>query len=337
MSFDASIFKTLAAGERPSAADFKAALTSVLQGEANDAQIAALLLGLEMLGMSAQEVRVGTEVMREAMTPLHIEYDVIDIVGTGGTGLHTLSISTASALVCAGAGAKVAKHGNRAASSLTGTADTLEELGVSLSVSIEKCGECIAGAGVGFLFAPNHHPAMRHVGPARKALGVRTLFNMLGPLCNPAGAKRQLLGVCDDSWRRPMAEALRDLGAEHVWVVHGQDGLDEISTTTKTHVTEIKDGQIREFVIVPEDYGVVRTQMDTLRGGAPADNAKALSELLKGTHGPYRDIVVLNSGAALMLAGIAEDIAVGMALAMQSIDSGAAKAALARLVEISNA
>lgn len=336
MSFDAAIFKTLSHNERPSEEAFEAALTAILNGQANDTQVSALLLGLEMIGLTAQEVRVGTKVMRAHMTPVSIDADVIDIVGTGGTGLHTLSISTASAIVCAGAGAKVAKHGNRAASSLTGTADTLSELGVNLAITPERAADCVMGAGLGFLFAPNHHPAMRHVGPARKALSIRTLFNMLGPLCNPAGAKRQLLGVCDDSWRQPMAEALRDLGSTHVWVVHGADGLDEISTTGSTRVSEVKDGQITEFEISPQSYGFDLTTVDKLRGGEPSQNAMALAALLSGDAGVYRDIVLLNSGAALMIAGLAQDIPAGIDLAASAIDSGKARAALDKLIQLSN-
>lgn len=336
MSFDPQIFKTLAKGERPSEAAFEAALTAILQGDAQSEQVAALLLGLEMLDLTAQETRVGTKVMRAHMTPVHIDADVIDIVGTGGTGLHTLSISTATALVCAGAGAKVAKHGNRAASSLTGTADTLSELGVNLAVSPERAAQCVMEAGIGFLFAPNHHPAMRHVGPARKALGTRTLFNLLGPMCNPAGASRMLLGVCEDSWRAPMAEALRDLGAAHVWVVHGTDGLDEITTTGPTHVTEVKDGQLREFILAPQSYGIDLVTMESLRGGHPAENAQALLGLLAGEHSDYREIVRLNAGAALMIAGLAPDIAAGIDRATAAIDDGRARNALDTLIKVSN-
>ncbi len=336
MSFNPSIFKTLSRNDRPSEDVFEAALTSILRGEANDAQVSALLLGLEMIGLTSQEIRTGTKVMRAHMTPVNIDADIIDIVGTGGTGLHTLSISTASAIVCAGAGAKVAKHGNRAASSLTGTADTLSELGVNLAVSPELAAQCVTEAGVGFLFAPNHHPAMRHVGPARKSLGIRTLFNMLGPLCNPAGAKRQLLGVCEDSWRKPMAEALRDLGSTHVWVVHGADGLDEISTTGPTRVSEVKDGKVTEFDISPESYGIDLTTISALRGGKPAQNAMALTALLNGEHSAYRDIVLINSGAALMIAGLANDIPTGIDMAATSISSGKARAALSHLVDLSN-
>lgn len=335
MSFDTSIFKTLSRNERPRENDFEAALTAILKGQSNDSQVSALLLGLEMIGLTSQEVRVGTKVMRQHMTPVHIDADVIDIVGTGGTGLHTLSISTAAAIVCAGAGAKVAKHGNRAASSLTGTADTLSELGVNLAISPEKAAECVLQAGIGFLFAPNHHPAMRHVGPARKALAMRTLFNMLGPLSNPAGAKRQLLGVCDDTWRRPMADALNDLGSTHVWVVHGAGGLDEISTLGPTRISEVKDGQVHDFTISPEDYEIPLTVIDDLRGGKPADNAKALTSLLQGRTSPYRDIVLLNAGASLMLAGLVTDIPAGIDLATQAIDDGRAANALARLIEVS--
>ncbi len=336
MSFDASIFKSFHAGKRPSAEQLKAALTAILNGESNDAQIAALLLGLEMQGVTSENVRVGAEVMRANMIPVSINADVIDIVGTGGTGLHTLSISTATSIVCAGAGAKVAKHGNRAASSLTGTADTLSEMGVNLAISPEKAAECVEQAGIGFLFAPNHHPAMRHVGPARKSLGIRTLFNMLGPLCNPAGAKRMLLGVCEDRWRLPMAETLRDLGADHIWVVHGSDGMDEITTTGATSVTEVKNGEIKEFNIAPQSYGLDLASLSDLRGGHPSENAAALSALLAGEHTAYRDIVLLNAGAALMIAGLADDIPSGIDLARSSIDDGKARAALDKLIAISN-
>ena len=336
MSLSPDIFKTLAAGRRLSADTLDAALTSILAGDSNDAQIAALLLGLEAVGLTADEIRVGTAVMRRHMTPVHVDADIVDIVGTGGTGLHTLSISTACALVCAGTGAKVAKHGNRAASSLTGTADTLSTLGVNLDITPAKAAECVEKAGVGFLFAPNHHPAMRHVGAARKALGIRTLFNLLGPMSNPAGAKRMLLGVAEDRFRRPMAEALRDLGAVHVWVVHGDDGLDEITTTGATNVSEVKDGEIRDFTISPQSYGVDIVTIDALHGGQPSENALALTELLGAQHSAYRDIVLLNSGVALMIAGLAADIPAGIDKAAASIDSGKARAALDRLIEVSN-
>lgn len=337
MSFDTTILKTLAQSTRPSADALRAALTSILNGDAQSEQISALLLGLEIIGLTSREIRVGTEVMRANMIPVAIDGDVIDIVGTGGTGLHTLSISTATAIVCAAAGATVAKHGNRAASSLTGTADTLSELGVNLSVSPERTAEIIRDVGLGFLFAPNHHPAMRHVGPARRALGTRTLFNLLGPMCNPAGASRMLLGVSDDEWRRPMADALRDIGVDHIWVVHGHDGLDEITTTGPTAVTEVKGDVIRDFTLSPQTYGFELTTLDSLRGGEPAENAKALTELLNGQVSDYRNIVLLNAGAALMIAGCVDDIPAGIDLATAAIDSFTARQTLANLVKATHA
>ena len=337
MSFDADILKTLADGQRPSEDALEAALTSILGGQANDPQIAALLMGLEAIGVSAAEVRASTRVMRAHMLPVDTGLELLDIVGTGGTGLHTFSISTASMIVCAGAGAKLAKHGNRAASSLTGTADALSALGVNLNITPDQAADAIKTAGLGFLFAPNHHPAMRFVGPARKAMGIRTLFNLLGPLCNPAGAQRQLLGVSNDRWRAPMVETLRDLGSTHAWVVHGEDGLDEITTTGTTFVTELKDGKLSEFEITPEDYGITRVDIADLRGGAPEVNAAALTALLNGESGAYRDIVRLNAGAALYIAGLADSVEAGIVTATKSIDSGKAKAALNKLIKVTNA
>ena len=315
--------------------DFGDILRAILRGEQSDDQIKGFLIGLNDAGLTSDQVRIGVEIMRENMTPVDID-GAIDIVGTGGTGLHTLSISTASALVCAGAGAKVAKHGNRAASSLTGTADTLSELGVNLAISPEKAAECVSKAGVGFLFAPNHHPVMRFVGPARKAIGKRTLFNLLGPMSNPAGTKRMLVGVNNDDWRHLMADAFAGLGVDHIWVVHGSDGLDEITTTGPTFVSEVKDGNVTEFEIHPESYGIELTTIESLRGGHPAENAMALLGLLSGEHSDYRDIVRLNSGVALMIAGLAKDIPSGIDMAAESIDSGKAKAALGKLIEVSN-
>lgn len=337
MSFDTHILKVLSRNERPAEEQLRKALISILSGNALPEHISALLLGLEMIGLSSREVRVGTEVMRANMVPVSVKADIIDIVGTGGTGLHTLSISTATAIVCAAAGACVAKHGNRAASSLTGTADTLSELGVNLTITPERTAEIIETVGLGFLFAPNHHPAMRHVGPPRKALGIRTLFNLLGPLSNPAGARRMLLGVCENGWRRPMAEALRDLGVDHVWLVHGHDGLDEITTTGPTFVTEVKGNAIQELTISPESYGIEVTTLDSLRGGNPSDNAQALKDLLEGQQSEYRDIVRLNAGVALMLAGIAHDIPSGIDQATQAIDTSKARDTLTALVSATNA
>ena len=314
---------------------FAAILRAILRGEKTDSDIQSFLEALNADGLNSEHVRMGVEIMRENMTPVDIP-GAIDIVGTGGTGLHTLSISTASALVCAGAGAKVAKHGNRAASSLTGTADTLSVLGVNLAITPEKAAQCVKDAGIGFLFAPNHHPAMRFVGPARKAIGARTIFNLLGPMSNPARTKRMLVGVCDNKWRRLMAEAFAELDMEHVWVVHGVDGLDEITTTGPTFIYEVKAGQINEFTISPESYGIDLVSIESLRGGHPEENAAALTALLSGEHSDYRDIVLLNSGAALMIAGLAKDIPSGIDLAANAIDSGKAKDALRKLIEVSH-
>jgi anthranilate phosphoribosyltransferase len=260
----------------------------------------------------------------------------MDIVGTGGTGLKTLSISTAVSIVSASAGARVAKHGNRAASSLTGTADTLSHLGVNLNVKPEKIIECVEKCGVGFLFAPNHHPAMRFVASARKIMGKRTIFNLLGPMSNPARTKKMLVGVCDDDWRKLMSEAFNRLNAQHVWVVHGHDGLDEITTTGLTNVSEVKDGEIRNFTLDPREFGIKIVDLDKLKGGNPDKNANALMNLLDGIKDPYRDIVRLNAGVSLMISGISDNIETGIKIATDCIDSGAAKDTLQKLVTISN-
>lgn len=315
--------------------NFSETLRSILRGEQSDAQIQAFLEGLIATGLSSDHVRIGVEIMRENMTPAPID-NAIDIVGTGGTGLHTLSISTACALICAGAGARVAKHGNRAASSLTGTADTLSQLGVNLAISPETASKCVDEAGVGFLFAPNHHPAMRFVGPARKAIGKKTIFNLLGPMSNPARTKRMLVGVANDRWRHLMSEAFAQLDMEHVWVVHGEDGLDEITTTGTTYVTELNGGKLSEFTITPEDYGIDRVSIDALRGGEPEVNAAALAALLDGKTSAYRDIVRLNAGAALYIAGLSDNVEAAILLATETIDNGKAKAALESLVKVSN-
>ena len=315
--------------------DYAETLRSILRGERSDDEIQVFLTDVNTQGLNAEHVRIGVEIMRENMTPVNIP-DAVDIVGTGGTGLHTLSISTASALVCAGAGLQVAKHGNRAASSLTGTADTLSELGVNLAISPEKAAECVDKAGIGFLFAPNHHPAMRHVGPARKAIGKRTLFNLLGPMSNPAKTTRMLVGVSDDSWRTLMADAYAGLGMEQVWIVRGEDGLDEITTTGPTKVSEVIGTKVTEFTLSPQTYNLPLTTIESLRGGHPAQNALALSELLAGQHSDYRNIVSLNAGAALMIGGKADTISQGIDMALASIDDGKARTALDKLIEVSN-
>ena len=315
--------------------NFEQNMRSILLGKKSESEIVAFLEDINHSGLTANQVKLGVDIMRENMTGINIP-NAIDIVGTGGTGLKTLSISTAVSIVSAGAGAKVAKHGNRAASSLTGTADTLSYLGVNLNIKSDKIIECVERCGVGFLFAPNHHPAMRFVASARKLIGKRTIFNLLGPMSNPAQTKRMLVGVCDDNWRRLMSEAFNRLNVEHVWVVHGHDGLDEITTTGLSNISEVKNGKISNFTLDPREFGIKTVEIDKLKGGKPDQNAAALMNLLNGSKGPYRDIVHLNSGVSLMISGMTDTIENGIMMATESIDSGAAKNTLQQLVTISN-
>lgn len=330
------IFQSFARGEHPTPEDIEKTLSAILAGEADDAQIAAFLIGLETVGVTTGDIKTGASLLRKHMIPVRIKGEIVDTVGTGGDGHASYNISTTAAFVCAGAGAHVAKHGSRAVSSKSGSSDVLSALGVELDISPAKAALCVEECGVGFLFAPNHHSAMRHVGKARAALGIRTLFNLLGPLCNPASAKRQLIGVFDKKWSRPMAEALRDLGSEHVWIVHGEDGLDELTTTGKTYVTELKNGDITAFEVKPEDHGIARANLDDLRGGTSEKNAESLAALLHGAQGPYRDIVVLNAAATLHVAGIANSLDTGIEMAQHSIDSGKAFDALSALIRLTH-
>lgn len=316
---------------REQAAD---AFDVMMSGDATPSQIGGFLMALRVRGETVDEITGAVSTMRAKMLRVNAPDGAIDIVGTGGTQSGTYSISTCSAIVAAGAGAKVAKHGNRALSSKTGTADTLERLGVNLETGVEGVERCIEKAGVGFMFAPAHHAAMRFVGPSRQELGTRTVFNILGPLSNPAGVKRQLLGVFSPDLLEPMAYVLKNLGSEHVWLVHG-DGLDELTVTGETTVVELKDGSVRRFTVTPEDAGLGRHPIEELRGGDSEVNAKALQGVLDGNKSAYRDMVLLNTGAALMIAGLAEDLKSGAELAAQSIDSSAAKTALANLVAAS--
>jgi len=315
--------------------NFEQNMRSILLGKKSESEIVAFLEDINHSGLTANQVKLGVDIMRENMTGINIP-NAIDIVGTGGTGLKTLSISTAVSIVSAGAGAKIAKHGNRAASSLTGTADTLSYLGVNLNIKSDKIIECVERCGVGFLFAPNHHPAMRFVASARKLIGKRTIFNLLGPMSNPAQTKRMLVGVCDDNWRRLMSEAFNRLNVEHVWVVHGHDGLDEITITGLSNISEVKNGKISNFTLDPREFGIKTVEIDKLKGGKPDQNAAALMNLLNGSKGPYRDIVRLNSGVSLMISGMTDTIENGIMMATESIDSGAAKNTLQQLVTISN-
>lgn len=330
------ILAALAEGRALSEAEALAAFSAIMDGEAEEAQIGGFLMALRLRGETIAEITAGARALRARALTVAAPPEAIDTCGTGGDGAGTFNISTAAALVAAGAGAVVAKHGNRAVSSKSGSAEVLAALGVNVEATPQVVARCLKEAGVGFLFAPSHHAAMRRVAAARRALGLRTIFNMIGPLANPAGARRQLLGVYDRGLVRPMAEALLALGAERAWVVHGSDGLDELTTTGPSHAAILADGVIEERTITPEEAGLARARPEALRGGDPSANAAAITALLAGAPGAFRDIVVLNAAAALVAAGRAGELAQGAALARQAIDSGAAKQALAVLVAVSN-
>ena len=330
------VLNKVAAGESLNADEAEAAFGIIMSGEATPAQIAGFLMALRVRGETVDEITGAVRTMRAKMDKIVAPEDAIDVVGTGGDGSGTFNILTGAAFVVAGAGVPVAKHGNRALSSKSGAADVLSSLGVNLDAEFPIIEKAMAEAGIGFLMAPRHHSAMRFVGPVRVEMGVRTIFNILGPLSNPAGVKRQFTGVFSKEWLRPMAETLANLGCEAAWVVHGSDGLDELTTTGPSHVCQLADGKITEFEVMPEAAGLPMATADELKGGDPDANAEAIRELLAGMPGPYRDIVVLNAAASLIVAGKAGDLKEGAALAAKSIDDGAARAALDKLVAISN-
>jgi anthranilate phosphoribosyltransferase len=307
----------------------------LMSGEASMAQVGGFLMGLRVRGETVDEIAGAVSIMREKMVPVDAPADAVDIVGTGGDGTNTYNISTLAAIIVAGAGVPVAKHGNRALSSKSGTADALSQLGVKLDIEPDLIARCIREAGIGFMFAQLHHPAMRHVGPARVELGARTIFNIVGPLSSPARVKKQLFGVYSPEWLIPGAEALRDLGLTSAWVVHGS-GLDEITTTGPSQVAELKDGEIRTFELTPSDFGVETVSLDAIRGGDGAVNAAALRDVLGGAKTPYRDVALCNAAASLVVAGKAKDVTEGMHLASQSLDGGGAARALESLIAISN-
>lgn len=306
----------------------------IMNGGATPAQMGAFLMGLRQKGETVAEITAGAEVLRAKAATFHAPAGTIDTCGTGGDMQRTYNISTAVAIVVAGCGVKVAKHGNRSVSSASGSSDVLTELGVKVDAAPEVSARALAECNLCFLMAPNYHSAMRHVAPVRQELGLRTIFNLLGPLANPAKVTRQILGVYDRKWVEPLAQVLKNLGAEAAWVVHGADGMDEITTTAETFVAELKDGEITRFTITPESYGIERATPESLKGGDAKDNAQALSVLLTGKPSPYRDIVLLNAAAALVVSGTAGDINEGLKLAAQSIDSGAARSVLGQLATI---
>ncbi|MCF6101436.1 anthranilate phosphoribosyltransferase [Mesorhizobium muleiense] len=325
----------VAAGSSLSFEEARDAFDIIMSGDATPGQIGGFLMALRVRGETVSEISGAVATMRAMMLRVDAPAGAIDIVGTGGDNSHSVNISTASAFVIAACGVPVAKHGNRGLSSQTGAADVLTALGVKLDIPPETIGRCIHDAGVGFMFAPAHHPAMKHVGPIRVELGTRTIFNLLGPLSNPAGVVRQMVGVFLPEWIMPVAETLKALGADHAWVAHG-DGYDEITTTGETQVAELVGGEIRSFTLTPEAVGLKRHTKDELRGGDAAYNAQALRDMLGGAAGAFRDTVLMNAGAGLVVAGKATTLADGMATAAQAIDSGRALKVLDRLVEISN-
>ncbi|APZ41838.1 anthranilate phosphoribosyltransferase [Acidihalobacter ferrooxydans] len=328
--------RALLAGDALSTAEMTDVMRLIMGGEATPAQIGAFLMGLAMKGESVTEVAAAAQVMRGLARPVRIDLDgVVDIVGTGGDGARTFNVSTTASFVVAGAGARVAKHGNRSVSSSSGSADLLETAGVRLDLGPEQIARCIEQVGVGFMFAPMHHAAMKHAVGPRREMGVRTLFNVLGPLTNPAGALNQVLGVYDLRWVEPLAEVLQRLGSRHVMVVHSEDGLDEISIAAPTRVAELRDGVIHTYRMAPEDYGLTRASLDAIRVEDPAASRAMVDGVLAGQPGPARDIVLLNAGAALYVAGRADSIADGIAGAARAIDSGAARAKLDALVTLS--
>jgi anthranilate phosphoribosyltransferase len=294
-------------------------------------------MGLRIRGETVDEITGAVTTMRAKMLRVDAPPNAVDVVGTGGDASGSYNISTCAAFIVAGCGVPVAKHGNRALSSRSGAADVLSALGVRIDLSPEDISRCIKEAGIGFMFAPAHHPAMKHVGPTRVELGTRTIFNLLGPLSNPAGVKRQMIGVFSRQWVEPLANVLKNLGCERAYVVHGSDGLDEITTSGPTSVASLENGKVTTFEISPEDVGLAKSKAAELRGGDAQANASALLEVLRGAKGAFRDVAVFNAAAGLVVAGTAQDLKEGVGLANKAIESGAAKDRLERLVAVSNA
>jgi anthranilate phosphoribosyltransferase len=330
------LIKSIAEGDALNRAEMETCFDTILEGDASPVQMAAFITALKMKGETPLDIAAGASVLRRRAVTISADDAAMDVVGTGGDGIGTWNISSATAFVMAGAGVPVAKHGNRAISSKSGAADVLSSLGIHLDAEMGLVQRALDEAGICFLMAPRHHAAMRHVGPIRAELGYRTIFNMLGPLSNPALVKRIMVGVFDRQWLTPFAEALHDLGTTHALVVHGRDGLDEVTTTTATDAVLLRHGAITEMTISPEDIGLPMAKTDDLIGGTPDENAKALRGLLEVQASAYRDIVILNAAAALFGGGHADSLSDGAAKAIQSLDSGAALAKLDQLVAITN-
>ena len=325
----------LASGRTLSRDEAQASFGHLFAGEATSAQVGAFLMALRVRGETFDEITGAVAAMRAAMVAVTAPRDAIDIVGTGGDGHGTYNVSTLAALIVAACGVPVAKHGNRAATSRAGASDVLAALGVTIDLDREGVERCLAEVGIAFMSAPAHHAAMRHVASARAELGVRTIFNLLGPLANPAGVRRLLVGVYSPDWLEPLARVLGALGAERAWLVHGSDGLDEVTTTGPTAVTAWEEGSLRSFTIRPEELGIARASLADLRGGDAAHNAAALRAVLAGARTPYRDIACLNAAAGLVVAGRAADLSEGLERAGRAIDSGDAGAVLDRLILVS--
>jgi anthranilate phosphoribosyltransferase len=329
------LLHSLLDGEHLDQAAAQNVMAAIMAGEATDAQIAALLTVLRSKGTTAAEMTGFVEAMLDAAVTVEIGEPVVDVVGTGGDGSGTFNISTTAAFIAAGAGAKVAKHGNRAASSPTGSADLLEDLGIDLEMPPAATVQMVKEIGFGFFFAPRYHPAMRHAGPVRRQIGFRTVFNFLGPLCNPARARHYALGVSDPGMARLMIEVLQNLGAEFAFVYYGEDGLDELTTTGPSFIYRLLHGEITHAEFTPEDFGVPRASLEQLRGGDVATNVAITRSILEGETGPKRDIALVNAAPAIVVAGLAEGFVDAMALARQSIDSGDARAVLEEAVAFS--
>lgn len=331
-----SLIAKVADGHSLSALDAEHAFEAMMSGDVTSGQIGGFLMALRVRGETIDEITAGAKIMRAKAVKIDAPAGSLDTCGTGGDASGTYNISTAASFAVAACGVPVAKHGNKALSSKSGSAEVLEKLGVRLDLDPAQIKRCIVEAGIGFMFAPAHHSAMKYVGPTRAELGTRTIFNLLGPLSNPAGAPFQVMGVFAQKWVEPLAQVLKNLGSTRVWVVHGSDGLDELTTTGPSFVAELKDGKVSTFEISPEDAGLTRAKPADLKGGDPEENTAAVRRLLDGEQGAYHDIVVLNAAASLVVAGKADTLKQGVDMAAEAIASGAAREALAKLVSISN-
>jgi anthranilate phosphoribosyltransferase len=331
-----SIIGRVATGATLSREEAASAFDSMMSGEATPSQMGGLLMALRVRGETVDEITGAVSAMRAKMMRVTAPPDAVDIVGTGGDGSGSVNVSTCASFIVAGAGVPIAKHGNRALSSRSGAADVLASLGVKIDLAPEQVSRCVKEAGIGFMFAPAHHPAMKNVNPTRLELATRTIFNLLGPLSNPAGVKRQMVGVFSRQWVQPLAQVLKNLGADSVWVVHGSDGLDEITLTGPSFVAALENGEIRSFEVTPEEAGLGRVGGEALKGGDADANAVSLRSVLDGKPSAYRDVALLNAAAALIVAGRAKSLKDGVAIGAQSLDSGAAATRLKHLIAVSN-